>query len=633
MTVPSQRAPLLRSVVTKNIVLFLLILLVALVPLALRYYQDSRDYEIQTLASKLEFFAQRGASWIDAGALDGLRKPEDKQTAAYRTLLATLQRIEREFGVDNAVVMRREDDGTYSYVAVGHDGFTLREAVGIHALFPATYRATNDTWLAGEMMHSQLFGGRVGDTDYDQFLQINTPLKRDGQVVAILMLNKFANPVAAAVRAKTARLVALSAGLVAAGLVFFAFVSSRMFRPLTQLTRIAGAVAQGNLAIELPRPRSRDEIGQLSGAFAGMLEGLRQRDFIRDTFGRYVTREVVDALLGSPEGLRLGGETRLVTILVSDLRGFTSLASGLPPQAVLDILNRYLERMVTVIERHRGTIDEIQGDGMLAFFGAPLSAADDAVRAVACAVSMQRALEDFNVEQHRLGLPDIAMGIGVHTGEVVIGNIGSERRTKYGAVGTAINTAYRVESETVGGQIIITADTYDRIRHLVRVRGTIRAHFKGLDQPLTLYDVLGVAGEYQLFLAERTDGSPVLLHPPIPVMCFAIEGKSVSATPIPGRLWRLGREGGDVQLDTSVGGRVNLKIVLPEGDRGNAHEVYCKVLEEDSGSIRVGFTSMSDAARHVLANYVRVMSGGAPPAPEANGTSSDPPASRRFPTS
>ncbi len=188
----SDRVFFLRSVVTKNILLFVAILLVAVVPLALRYYQDSREYEIQNLASQLEFFAQRGATWIDVGAVTRLQRPEDKKTAAYRSVLETLRRIEREFGVDNAIVMRREDDGTYTYLAAGHDGFEVREPAGIHRLFPATYKATNDTWLAGEMMHSQLFGGKVGDTEYDQFVQINTPLKLNGRVVAILMLNKFA---------------------------------------------------------------------------------------------------------------------------------------------------------------------------------------------------------------------------------------------------------------------------------------------------------------------------------------------------------------------------------------------------------------------------------------------------------
>lgn len=600
LVAPRETMSFLYSIVTKNIVLFLLILLVAIVPLALRYYQDSRDYEIATLASQLEFFAQRGASWIDVVAIDKLRTPADKHTEAYQRLLATLRRVEREFGVDNAVVMRRQADGTYTYVAIGHDDFAIGEPVSIHTLFPATYRATNDTWLAGEMMHSQLFGGRVADTDYNQFLQINTPLKRNSDVVAILMLNKFANPVADAVRAKTARVVALSAALIAVGLVLFAFVSTRMLRPLKQLTAAAGQVAAGDLSVALPPQRRRDEVGRLARAFGGMLEGLRQRDFIRDTFGRYVTPEVVDELLGSPDGLKLGGEIRVVTILVTDLRGFTALASTLLPNQVLDILNRYLERMVAVIQRHRGTIDEIQGDGLLAFFGAPLAGSDDAVRAVACAVEMQLALDDFNVEQRRLGRAELAMGIGINTGEVVIGNIGSERRTKYGAVGTAINTAYRIESETIGGQILVSAETYDAVRDLVRIRGTLTAEFKGLDRPVTLYDVAAIGGAYGLVLRDAGDHALVSVRPPLAVVCFPIEGKTISPTPIAARLVAIGASAADLLLESPVAERSNLKILLAPTDGGGTYEIFGKVVETGNGHVRLALTSLSDGARAYL---------------------------------
>lgn len=588
----------LRSIVTKNILLFLLILLVAVVPLALRYHRDSVQYEIQNLASKLEFFAQRGATWIDVGALGRLQRPDDRRTPAYRAVLATLQRIEREFGVDNAVLMRRQPDTSYVYLAAGHDGFDPGQPAHIHALFPATYRATNDTWLAGEMMHSQLFGGKVGDTEYDQFLQINTPLKHNGQVVAILMLNKFANPVAAAVRTKTLKVVALSVGLLAAGLALFALVSSRMLRPLKHLTAAAGEVARGNLDVTLPAPRSRDEVGRLSTTFRGMLEGLRQRDFIRDTFGRYVTREVVDELLGSPDGLRLGGEARAITILVADLRGFTSLAARLSPQEVLEILNRYLERMVAVIQRHRGTIDEIQGDGILAFFGAPLMAPDDPVRAVACALEMQLALQEFNAEPRR---PELAMGIGINTGEVIVGNIGSEQRTKYGAVGTAINMAYRIESHTIGGQILLSPETYERVREVVRVRGTVTAEFKGLDRPLTLYDVSGLGGEWDLALPERADEVLAPVEPPLPLACFPVEGKTVAAHAIAGTLVRVGRLAAELRLESPVGAHANLKIVLDPSAPPPLRELYAKVLGTDGAGVRVGFTSVSEAARACLA--------------------------------
>jgi class 3 adenylate cyclase len=308
----------------------------------------------------------------------------------------------------------------------------------------------------------------------------------------------------------------------------------------------------------------------------------------------------VDELLGSPDGLRLGGEARIVTILVTDLRGFTTLAAGLPPREVLEILNRYLERMVAIVQRHQGTIDEIQGDGILAFFGAPLAAPDDPGRAVACALEMQLGLGELNAEQRRLGLPELAMGAGINTGEVVVGNIGSEQRTKYGAVGSAINATYRIESHTVGGQILVSPDTFEHVRDLARVRGTVTAEFKGLDRALTLYDVTGLAGDYQLFLPEAPADVLVAVAP-LPVACFPLEGKTVSATAIPGRLLRLGARAADLALDAPIAPPTNVKIVLDPAAPGGPRELYAKVVPGDAaGAVRVSFTSVSDAAKSAM---------------------------------
>ena len=602
-----RRLRFFRSIIFKNVLLFLLILLVAVVPLALRYDQDSRDYEIQNLASKLEFFAMRGASWLDAQAIATLTRPEDKKTTAYRKLLQTLQRIEREFEVDNAVVMRREADGHYSYVSIGHDGFDISQPVHIHPLFPATYKATDDTWLAGEMMHSQLFGGKVGERVFDQFLQINTPLKAGDQVVAILMLNKFANPVAAAVRAKTLKVIGLTAAILAVGLALFGFVSSRMLRPLKDLTTAAGEVAQGNLDITIPPPRSQDEVGRLAVTFGGMLEGLRQRDFIRDTFGRYLSKEVVEELLGSPDGLKMGGEVREVTLLVSDLRGFTSMTAHRSPQNILPILNRYLERMVDIITRYRGTVDEFQGDGILAFFGAPLAADDDAERALACAIEMQTALVEFNAEQRRRNLPELSMGIGINTGEVIVGNIGSEKRTKYGAVGSEINTAYRIESYTVGGQILIGPSTYERVASTICVRDTLEVQFKGLDRPITLYDVSSLQGKYARALPDQVLVTFTSLDPPLPIKCFVVEGKTVSDEPIPGHITRLAATIAEATLEGEVEKNANVRLTLAAAEAAGLSELYGKVLEFPSSPearsathVRISFTTLPDDAKAFL---------------------------------
>ena len=596
-----------RSIVCKNIALFLLILTVAVAPLAVRYYQDSRDYEIQVLASKLEFFAQRGASWLNVDEIATLTRPEHKDSQAYRNLLRDLNRIKSEFGVDNAIVMRRRPDGGYSYVAAEHGGFGIGQPVHIHEWFPATYRATDDTWKRGEMMHSQLFGGRVGDREFDQFLQINIPLKRGGGVESILMLNKFANPVAAAVRMKTIRLFGLTVAVLAVGLALFGVLSQRMLRPLQGLTEAAGKVSQGDLGVAVPPPRGDDEVGRLSIAFSGMVEGLRQRDFIRDTFGRYISQEVVDELLSSPDRLRLGGELREVTFLVSDLRGFTALSSRKEPQEVVRIINRYLEPMVDIITRFRGTVDEFQGDGILAFFGAPVAAADDPERAVACAIEMQVALERINALHRRENIPELQMGIGINTGEVIVGNIGSEKRTKYGAMGGAVNMAYRIESNTVSGQVLISSGTYARVRDAVRVRSERELQFKGIERPVAVYEVDGIGGKYACALPERAPEEFVALDPPLVVTCFALEGKRVSEEAIPGSITRLSEGSAEAALEGPVAAGANLMVRLAPREAPGLSDAYAKVVgvrPADGGSgpasVSLSFTSLPEDAQAFL---------------------------------
>jgi class 3 adenylate cyclase len=652
----SGRSRFFHSIVFKNILLFLFILLVAVVPLAFRYYQESRNYEIKILASRLEFFAERGATWLDPKQFHTLRTSADKQTQDYWDTVEALGRIEKEFDVDNAIIMRRRADGSYEYVAVGYNAFRgssqispgnvnpcstaavsnpcstaatanpcsttatanptstkgsrsifdLGQPVHIHNWFPATYKSTEDTWQAGKMMHSKLFGGKVGDREFDEFLQINTPLKLNGQVVGILMLNKFAGPVAEKVRMNTLRLFGLTGGILTLGLILFGVASSHMLRLLRTLTSAAGEVSHGNLEVTIPKKRSSDEVGQLANTFETMIGGLKQRDFIRDTFGRYLSQEVVDNLLSSPDGLRLGGELREVTFLVSDLRGFTALSSRMEPDKVIQILNRFLKPMVDIITRYQGTVDEFQGDGILAFFGAPLAAADDPQRAVACAVEMQNALVEINKELKREGLPELHMGIAINTGEVIVGNIGSEKRTKYGALGTPINTAYRIESYSLSGQVLISSSTYEQLKDVVRVGDTQELQFKGLDDLIQIYEVEGLDGDYACSMPEKAPEQFLDLDPPLRLECFLLEGKMISDKPISGRIEKLSENSAQGILDETVERNMNLMVRIAPNSANELNEIYAKVMEADptsgNGSTRIvlNFTSLPDDAKAFL---------------------------------
>jgi class 3 adenylate cyclase len=249
-----------------------------------------------------------------------------------------------------------------------------------------------------------------------------------------------------------------------------------------------------DLPVALARIRTQLALKRASEALLRLTGQVELRNqMIRQVFGRYLTDEVVEGLLEHPEGLRLGGEKRRITVLFADLRGFTTMAEKLPPEKVVTLINGFLAVMSEVIMDFGGTIDEFLGDAILVLFGAPVQRQDHARAAVACAVQMQLAMEEVNRQNRELGLPEIEMGIGISTGEVVVGNIGSERRAKYGVVGHTVNLAARIQAQTRGGQILIAESTLEEAKGEIHVAGETEVTLKGVPEPVRLYEVGGIA--------------------------------------------------------------------------------------------------------------------------------------------
>ena len=364
------------------------------------------------------------------------------------------------------------------------------------------------------------------------------------------------------------------------------------------------ALQQERDDLETMLEMTTDHADALEADLQSQAEALARRSqFIRETFGRYVSEDVVAQLLDAPEGFELGGELRKVTILMSDLRGFTALAEYLAPQEVMTFLNRYLEAMVEVILAYQGTIIEILGDGLLVLFGAPLSRDDDAERAVACALAMQLRLAATNAPNRQAGLPEVDMGIGIHTGEVVVGHIGSQQRTKYGVVGSAVNLTGRIESYTTGGQILISPTTYAETAAVLTVSHQLTVAPKGMAAPLTLYAVSGIAGTHHLCLPTPTE-TLVSLPQALDMRYTVLEGKFAGSILYGGRVVKLATRTAELHLDQPVAAFSNLKLYLlrPSGEVVPG-ELFAKVVEtlpEEASRVVVSFTSIPEAARTFL---------------------------------
>lgn len=333
------------------------------------------------------------------------------------------------------------------------------------------------------------------------------------------------------------------------------------------------------------------------------IEQQKMAQLVRDAFGRYMSSQVAASLLAEPAALKLGGDKRKVTMLMSDVRGFSMISENLPPERVVEILNIYLGRMADIITDYHGTIDEFIGDAIFVLFGAPIQRDDDATRAVACALDMQLAMADVNADLAEMGMPALEMGIGINTGEVVVGNIGSVKRAKYGAVGSHVNLTSRIETYTTGGQILISEHTLQEVQPHVQISLEMEVSTKGFTEPIRIYEVEGIRGGYDLWLS-RSEEHLEPLPEPEPFRYEVLDGKHLTGDVADGAFVALSSTGALVRLDHPVEPLDNLKVMVLSGDDPGEvlGDLYAKVIQVDrQGDLtRIRFTAVPEDLAQVL---------------------------------
>ena len=268
--------------------------------------------------------------------------------------------------------------------------------------------------------------------------------------------------------------------------VVAARVAHGISRPVSDLTASAGRIEAGDYGAAVP-VRGRDELARLAEAFNGMAAGLRERDRVRDLLGKAVSREIASELLRRP--VALGGEEREVTVMFTDVRGFTGYSERIPPTMLVSVLNAYFTRVTRVIERHGGIVDKYIGDAVMAVFGAPLDRPDHAARAIACARDVMRDLDEWNREREARSDWPLRTGIGIATGVVVAGNLGSETRHNYTVMGEAANLAARLQDLTKehGVPCLIAAETVNRAGAGTGLVALGRIAVRGRSEPIDVF--------------------------------------------------------------------------------------------------------------------------------------------------
>jgi adenylate cyclase len=321
----------------------------------------------------------------------------------------------------------------------------------------------------------------------------------------------------------------------------------------------------------------------------------RRNQFIRETFGRYTSDDIVGVLLDMPEGLKLGGEKREVTLLWSDLRGFTALSERLEPTIVVALLNYYLSAMIEIIQQHGGTIDDIIGDAILVLFGAPLPIEDAAQRAVRCALEMQNTMSGVNDHNFQRGWPEIEMGIALHTGEVVLGNIGSTKRSKYSVIGQTVNLTARIESFTVGGQVLVSPTLISAADPGLILGNEIKVHGKGMRKALRCRELLGHEDHPELLLREE-DSIFTTLDAPLPFSYGVLTDKHLDEQMQPATLVAISHRRAVVEAAGHLPRYANIMLRLEVGPgEEESPDLYAKVLrplDESGKRCIIHFTSV-----------------------------------------
>jgi class 3 adenylate cyclase len=341
-------------------------------------------------------------------------------------------------------------------------------------------------------------------------VRIPTAVQLAGMFLFVSLVPMFALGASVYLKIAVGRLAAVGAWITlliginaVVSIAVVALSSMRVHRAMQELIDEMARVQAGDLSGQWS-PHSTDEFLDLDKGFNQMLAGLREREQIKDTFGRFVSREVADAIL---EGrVPLAGEQREVTIFFQDLRGFTTMSERMQPTDLLRVLNRFFTEVVAAIESEGGVVKQFTGDGVMALFGAPVLHADDPARAVRAALGLVERLRSLNARLSAEGTPTLRVGVGIHTGDVVAGRIGPDTRVEYGVVGDPVNMASRIEGLTkeVQATILVSRVTADRLGEEFVFGRTAVLPVKGKQQPVEVVEILGRAEQGAARLVAAT---------------------------------------------------------------------------------------------------------------------------------
>lgn len=440
----------------------------------------SLQFKFSALVVALLVVAGVSLTWIatrhERGSLEaevgkrGLALASNLAEDAKVPLLAedqlALENLVGHAGTEEGLVASRLLDRSGVVVASlsrSETGLLLEPQTSSDSKAPTVRRIRDLLWIAAPVIYSDL---------------------RIGEAQIALDLERLVEPVIAE---SQSQLAAAAAGILVLGVVGGIGFVALLVGPIRRLRTGVEHLTDGDLATRVP-PTSQDEVGDLTRAFNKMGESLQQKERIQSAFGRYVNDYVLTTLLEGPEGAQLAGAEREVTILFADIRSFTRLSEGLKAADVVSLLNEVFQLASDCILARSGTIDKFIGDSVMAYFGAPVPCEDHASQAVQAAIDIERAIARRN-SSHSPPAHAVELGIGIHTGPVVVGTIGSDRRSDFTVIGDTVNVAHRLEKLSKPGEVLVSEAVQRKVRDVVRLRFEGERQLSGRVEPVHVYSV------------------------------------------------------------------------------------------------------------------------------------------------
>ncbi len=456
----------------------------------------TRGILVEEIQSKILSIAATAASAVDGDLHQQIQTPQDQQSEAYKTIETQLRR----FRDSN----RRQDLFIRYLYTMAQRPQSPENPYGAIFVVDAEEDDTGNKSDVGDVVETSTTDveplrmeqhqiDEIFEDEFGTWISANAPIRNSsGKVVAALGADLAIDDMLAKTnlllqRGLMAMLVAI---IIAVGISIF--LSRRVTRPLDLLSQTVAEIGDGNLDASV-NLKTKDEFSQLGQAVNDMAKALRDRELLKGTLARYLSHHVAEKVIRSGQMPELKGEQRQVTILFLDIRNFSQMADKLSPDKVVDVLNQFFERMIEVIFRHNGTLDKFTGDGLMAIFGAPLEDDQQEYHAAQAAIEMEQELDRLRQQWQAQGRDQLRIGIGIHTGIAIVGNIGSTQRMDYTAIGDTVNLAARLESATKDHDvsILLSEQTHAGLNNRFESSYMDTIRIKGRAAPVSVYTIKG----------------------------------------------------------------------------------------------------------------------------------------------